>query len=51
MWHGAEDNLAPLALAKYVAEHIPECELTAISKAGHAGTYTRIDEVLATHVG
>jgi pimeloyl-ACP methyl ester carboxylesterase len=25
LWHGAEDNLAPLALARYTASHIPGC--------------------------
>ncbi len=50
MWHGAEDNLAPLALARYVAEHIPGCAIKVIPNAGHAGTYACADEVLRTLV-
>lgn len=46
MWHGAEDNLAPVALARYVAEHIQGCVLKVIPNAGHAGTYACADEVM-----
>jgi pimeloyl-ACP methyl ester carboxylesterase len=46
MWHGAEDNLAPLALARYTASHIPGCVLKVIPNAGHAGTYACADEVM-----
>ena len=48
MWHGAEDNLAPVALARYVAEHIPGCVIKVIPNAGHAGTYACADEVMRT---
>jgi pimeloyl-ACP methyl ester carboxylesterase len=50
MWHGAEDNLAPLALACYVAEHIPGCVIKFIPDAGHAGTFSCADEVMRTLV-
>lgn len=50
MWHGAEDNLAPVALALYVAEHIPNCVIKFIPKAGHAGTFACADEVMSTLV-
>jgi len=50
MWHGAEDNLAPLALARYVAEHIPGCVIKVIPSAGHAGTFSCADEVIRTLV-
>lgn len=50
MWHGAEDHLAPLALARYTASHIPGCVLKVIPGAGHAGTYACADEVLRTLV-
>jgi pimeloyl-ACP methyl ester carboxylesterase len=46
IWHGAEDNLAPVALARYVAQHIPGCEIKVIPNAGHAGTYAYADEVI-----
>ena len=48
MWHGAEDNLAPLTIARYVAEHIPGSVIKVIPNAGHAGTYACADEVLRT---
>jgi pimeloyl-ACP methyl ester carboxylesterase len=48
MWHGAEDHLAPLALARYTASHIPESVLKVIPNAGHAGTYACADEVMQT---
>jgi len=50
MWHGAEDKLAPVALARYVAERIPGCVIKVIAGAGHAGTYSYADEVIATLV-
>lgn len=48
MWHGAEDTLAPMALARYVAEHIPGCAFKTIPGAGHAGTFSCVDEVIKT---
>ncbi len=48
MWHGADDNLGPVALARYVAEHIPGCAFHLIPGADHAGTFACADEVLAT---
>jgi len=48
MWHGAEDNLAPVALARYVAEHIPGCVIKVIPGAGHAGTYSYVGEAIGT---
>jgi pimeloyl-ACP methyl ester carboxylesterase len=47
MWHGADDNLAPAALARYVAEHIPGCTFKLVPNAGHAGTLACADEVMA----
>jgi pimeloyl-ACP methyl ester carboxylesterase len=47
MWQGAEDNLAPLTLACYVAEHIPGRVIKVIPNAGHAGTYSCADEVMS----
>ncbi len=48
MWHGAEDTLAPMALARYVAGHIPGCVFKVIPGAGHAGTFSCADEVIST---
>ena len=50
MWHGAEDDLAPVALARYIAEHIPDCAIKIIPGAGHVGTYSCVDEVMSTLV-
>ncbi len=48
MWHGAEDTLAPVALARYVAEHIPGGVIKVIPGADHAGTFSCADEVMST---
>jgi hypothetical protein len=45
---GAEDNLAHLALARYMAEHIPGCVIKVIPSAGHTGTFSCVDEVMST---
>ncbi len=50
LWHGAADNLAPLALARYMAEHIPGAVLKVLPKASHLGTYACTDEIVATLV-
>jgi pimeloyl-ACP methyl ester carboxylesterase len=46
MWHGEEDNLAPVALARYLAEHIPGCSIHYVAGAGHAGTFACAGEVM-----
>jgi pimeloyl-ACP methyl ester carboxylesterase len=48
MWHGAEDNLAPVALARYVAEHIPGAVIKFIPGAGHTGTFACAGGVIET---
>jgi pimeloyl-ACP methyl ester carboxylesterase len=48
MWHGAKDDLAPVALARYIAEYIPDCVIKIIPSAGHAGTFACADEVMST---
>jgi pimeloyl-ACP methyl ester carboxylesterase len=50
MWHGAEDDLTPVALARYISEHIPDCAIKIVPGAGHAGTYSCVDEVINTLV-
>lgn len=50
MWHGAEDNLAPVALARYLTEHIPGCVIKIIPHVDHAGTFACADEVMRTLV-
>jgi pimeloyl-ACP methyl ester carboxylesterase len=47
VWHGESDNLAPAALAHYLADTIPGCEATFYSGLGHVDTFTKHgDEIL-----
>jgi pimeloyl-ACP methyl ester carboxylesterase len=50
LWHGEADDLAPVALARYIADHIPDCEAHYIPGAGHTGTFKYADEILRTLV-
>ncbi len=45
---GGEYNLAPLALVRYTAKHIPGCVIKVIPSAGHAGTFSYVDEGMNT---
>jgi pimeloyl-ACP methyl ester carboxylesterase len=48
MWHGAADNLAPVMLARHIAEHLPDCEATFYPDEGHTDPLTKhIDEIMA----
>lgn len=46
MWHGANDDLAPLSSARYVAEHVLAGTITIVPGVGHAGTLACADEAL-----
>ncbi len=46
LWHGAEDKLAPLPLARYVADSVPGGTITVVPGAGHAGTLGCADEAM-----
>jgi pimeloyl-ACP methyl ester carboxylesterase len=47
LWHGAADNLAPVMLARHVAERLPDCEATFYPDEGHTDPLTRhIDEIM-----
>jgi pimeloyl-ACP methyl ester carboxylesterase len=35
VWHGEADVQCPVAMGRYVAEHIPGCEATWVPEAGH----------------
>lgn len=50
LWHGEADNLAPVALARYLADHIAGCEAHYIPGAGHTGTFQYAEEILKTLV-
>ncbi len=48
LWHGAADNLAPVRLARYIADHVPGCEATFYPGEGHTDPLTKhIDEMMA----
>lgn len=34
-WHGEEDNRAPLAIARYLAQAIPNCQARFLPGEGH----------------
>jgi pimeloyl-ACP methyl ester carboxylesterase len=48
LWHGAADNLAPPALARYMAGRLPTCKATFYPDEDHTGPLTKhIDEIMA----
>jgi pimeloyl-ACP methyl ester carboxylesterase len=48
LWHGLADDLAPVSLAQYMADHVPGCEATFYPGEGHTDPLTRhIDEIMA----
>ncbi len=47
LWHGAADNLAPPALARHIADHLPGCEATFYPNEGHTDPLTKhINEIM-----
>jgi pimeloyl-ACP methyl ester carboxylesterase len=51
LWHGAADNLAPVRLARYVADHVPGCQAIFYPNEDHTGPLTKhIGEIMATMV-
>ena len=48
MWHGDADNLVPLAHAEWMADLIPDCELTMDPGEAHLGGLDRIEDVRDT---
>ena len=46
LWQGEEDESVPLAMGKYLAENIPNCEAEFIPKAGHLWIFEYFKEVL-----
>jgi hypothetical protein len=46
--HHIEWEHPPIALARYVAEHIPGCAFKAVPDAGYAGTFSCAEEIITT---
>jgi pimeloyl-ACP methyl ester carboxylesterase len=46
LWHGERDPFVPLAVARLLAERIPDATLTVYPGEGHAVDYGHIDEIL-----
>ena len=47
LWHGESDNLAPPALAHYIADHVPNTAATFFPGEGHTDPLTKhIDEIM-----
>ena len=43
--HGTDDAITPFVCAEYLAQHLPDAKLVAISEAGHALPITHLQEV------
>ena len=48
LWHGEEDISAPLAMGRYIAEKLPDCEAKFIPGVGHFWLFEHMGEVLET---
>jgi pimeloyl-ACP methyl ester carboxylesterase len=47
LWHGSEDNLTTLSMARYIAEKIPNCKPTYCTGEGHLLLIPHWKEILA----
>ncbi len=51
LWHGEADTLAPVSLAHYIADHLPNCEATFFPNEGHTDPLTKhINQIMASVV-
>jgi pimeloyl-ACP methyl ester carboxylesterase len=48
IWHGDQDTSTPLCMAKYLANQIPNCQLTILSGKGHFLLFDQWAEILTT---
>ncbi|UZP36390.1 hypothetical protein NXS19_004206 [Fusarium pseudograminearum] len=46
IWHGVKDTNAPIAMIRYMAEHIPNCELNEFEEDTHYTMYKHIEPAL-----
>lgn len=47
LWHGGEDQNAPLAMAEWLAETIPNTHLTIYPEEGHLAAYDHFSEIVS----
>jgi pimeloyl-ACP methyl ester carboxylesterase len=50
LWQGEEDESVPLAVGRYIAARIPDCEATYIKGNGHFWIFEHLGEMLGTLV-
>lgn len=48
IWHGAQDAVVPVEVARFLAQRIPRARLTVFPGDGHMGTYRHMAEILQT---
>jgi pimeloyl-ACP methyl ester carboxylesterase len=48
IWHGTQDPVVPVEVARYLAQHIPGARLTEYPRWGHMGSFANIVEILET---
>jgi pimeloyl-ACP methyl ester carboxylesterase len=48
IWHGTQDPIVPVEVARYLAQHIPGARLTEYPRWGHMGSFANIVEILET---
>ena len=46
LWHGTDDNLATVAMARYVADKIPGCKVTLFENEAHLLLFPHWEEIL-----
>ena len=47
LWHGEEDANVPVAVARAVANALPDCDARFIEGAGHLLAGTHLDEIMS----
>ncbi|RGP79310.1 hypothetical protein FLONG3_2539 [Fusarium longipes] len=50
IWHGVKDTNAPISMIRYMAKHIPNCELTEFEEDTHYTMYKHIEPALRSLV-
>src|SRR5207302_6015031 len=50
LWHGSDDVNVPVAVARHVARHLPQCTSHILDGEGHSVGLARRDDVMASVV-